>query len=313
MPQVGFGKAAGTLGSPALLPSFFIIGPPRTGTSWLQSVLGHCAHLAYPTKETRFFDKHFDRGLAWYSAHFPNAADGRAVGEVAPTYFASPDARKRIARMIPHAKIVCTFRNPVDRVISLYRLKKAYGWISGTFDEALRTDPELMETSRYASHLKQWTQMFGSSQVLATVHDDIQLDPQTYVDKLLDFVGIPRLKLLPAHLRHVLTSGDMTEPRHYYWTRTGLLLAEWAKRQRMDWILANAKRMGALKLFVGGGAPFPEFSPAQREKLRRMFLPEIEALEATMNRDFSLWKTETITPILTPQTSNRAVRDVAAA
>ena len=294
MPQIGFGKVTGTLGGTALLPSFFIIGPPRTGTSWLQSVLGHCAQLAYPTKETRFFDTHFDRGLAWYSAHFRNAADGRVVGEVAPTYFASPDARERIARLIPHAKIVCTFRNPLDRVISLYRLKKAYGWISCTFDEALRNDPELLESSHYAAHLKQWTQIFGSSQVLATVYDDIHADPQSYVDKLLDFVGIPRLKLLPSHLRHVLTSEDMTEPRHYHWTRAGLLLAEWAKRQRLDWVLARAKKLGALRLFVGGGAPFPEISPDQLVKLRRLFLPEIEELEAALNRDFSAWKTGSV-------------------
>jgi hypothetical protein len=232
---------------------------------------------------------------------------------VAPTYFASPAARERIAKLIPNAKIVCTFRNPVDRLISLYRLKKAYGWISCSFDEALTEDPELMETGRYATHLKQWTEMFGSSQVLATVHDDIQADPQTYVDKLLDFIGLPRLQLLPSHFRQVLTSEDMTEPRHYHWTRTGLLMAEWAKRQRMDWMLARAKRLGALKLFVGGGAPFPDLSPAQRERLRRVFLPEIEALEATMNRDFSSWKSETSTSILTPQATNRAMGDVAAA
>lgn len=311
MPQMGFGNAAGN-GSTALLPSFFIIGPPRTGTSWLQCVLSQCAQLAYPTKETRFFDTHFDRGLAWYSSHFRDAAGRRAVGEVAPTYFASPAARERIARLIPHAKIVCTFRNPVDRVISLYRLKRAYGWISWTFEEALAKDPELLESSRYAAHLRQWTEMFGSSQVLATVHDDIQLDPQGYLDKLLDFIGLPRLKLLPSHHRHVLTSEDMTEPRHYHWTRAGLLLAEWAKRQRLDWMLARAKKMGALKLFVGGGAPFPELSPAQRETLRHLFLPEIAELEVALNRDLSSWKTGSVTPILTPQTAARGVRDAAA-
>ena len=90
-------------------------------------------------------------------------------------------------------------------------------------------------------------------------------------------------------------------------------MAEWAKRQRLDWMLARAKKMGALKLFVGGGAPFPDLSPGKRERLRRMFLPEIEALEATMNRDFSSWKSESITPILTPQGSKRGMRDVAAA
>src|SRR6478736_8849076 len=175
-------------GTHGKLPSFFVIGPPRTGTSWLHSVLSQCAWLSHPTKETRFFDKNFDRGLDWYAAHYKRAMGERVVGEIAPTYFASPSARERIARLIPKAKIVCTFRNPVDRVLSLYRLKRAYGWISWTFEDALTRDPELMESSRYAEHLQAWQKTFGRSQVMATDHDDMQADPQAYLDTLVDFV-----------------------------------------------------------------------------------------------------------------------------
>lgn len=292
MPTNGFAKAAGANGNGSVppLPSFFIIGPPRTGTSWLHTVLSQCAWLSHPTKETRFFDKHFDRGLAWYRSHYRRAVEGRAIGEVAPTYFASPQARERIAQLIPHAKIVCTFRNPVDRVVSLYRLKRAYGWISWGLEEALARDPELMESSRYAAHLKEWKRVFGSSQVLPTVHDDIETDPQSYLDRIVDFVGVPRVKLLPSQLNRVLTSEDMTEPRHYYWTRGANLMAEWAKRKRLDSVVATAKRIGGLKLFVGGGRMFEELAPGQRAKLRELFRPEVDQLEVALNRDFSAWK-----------------------
>src|ERR1700733_3309125 len=99
------------------LPSFFVIGPPRTGTTWLHSVLGTRTHLPYPTKETRFFDRHFHRGLDWYRAHFPRTGESSPMGEVAPTYFASSEARQRIVETIPGAKAVCIFRNPVERVV----------------------------------------------------------------------------------------------------------------------------------------------------------------------------------------------------
>jgi hypothetical protein len=288
----GFGKPIGANGSGlvSVLPSFFIIGPPRTGTTWLHDVLSQCAWLSHPTKETRFFDKHFDRGLQWYRSHYRKIADGREIGEVAPTYFASAEARERIAQLIPHAKIICTFRNPVDRVVSLYRLKRAYGWISWNFEEALARDPELIDSSRYVAHLKEWITTFGAAQVMATVHDDIQADPQTYLDKLVDFVGIPRVKLLPSQVRHVLASEDLTEPRHYYWTRGGLVMAEWAKKKRLDSVVSTAKRLGALKLFVGGGESFSELTPLQRSKLRELFRPEVEQLENVLNRDLSSWK-----------------------
>jgi hypothetical protein len=82
----------------------------------------------------------------------------------------------------------------------------------------------------------------------------------------------------------------MTEPRHYYWTRGGLLVAEWAKKRRLDAFVATAKRYGALKLFVGGGTAFAELSASQRASLRERFRPEVEQLEAAINRDLSAWK-----------------------
>src|ERR1700749_3066069 len=97
----------------AELPRFLIVGPPRTGTSWLHTVLSKHANLPNPTKETRFFDLHFDKGLRWYLSHYPKPVDERPRGEIAPTYFGSAVARERIAELIPDAKLVFIFRNPV--------------------------------------------------------------------------------------------------------------------------------------------------------------------------------------------------------
>ena len=272
------------------LPSFFVIGPPRTGTTWLHTILSECAWLPYPTKETRFFDQHFDCGLEWYASRYRKAVTERKVGEVAPTYFASPEARGRIARLIPDARIVCTFRNPVDRVWSLYRLKRAYGMIRWNFDDALARDPELLESSRYASHLKEWTNVFGPAQIMVTLHEDIQPDPQAYLDKVVDFIGVPRVKLLPAHTPHVLTARTMTQPRNYYWTRGATRLADWSKERRLDSIVAAAKKWGAMNLFLGGGPAFSELSQLQRTRLREIFRPEVDKLEGMLNRDLSAWK-----------------------
>jgi len=275
--------------SPAL-PSFFVIGPPRTGTTWLHGLLSECALLPHPTKETRFFDQHFERGLKWYVAHYGEAETDRKIGEVAPTYFASSKACERIAQLIPRAKVVCTFRNPVDRVWSLYRLKRAYGMIRWNFDEALVRDPELMESSRYAFHLQEWMKTFGSDQILVTVHDDIAADPQSYLDKLVDFIGVPRMTLPAAHKPGLLSSANMTEPRNYFWTRGATLLAEWAKTRRLDSLVSAAKKWGTMNLFLGGGSAFAELSSGQRTRLRKLFRPEIELLEGMLNRDLSHWK-----------------------
>ena len=286
------GRATRDTRSP--LPSFFIIGPPRTGTSWLHEVLGRHALLPSPTKETRFFDNHFDRGLEWYYAHFPPPTDDRLVGEVAPTYFASTAARERIAKTIPHAKVVCIFRNPVERVVSLYRLKRAYGMIPWSFEEAITRDTELLESSKYGANLKAWLRTLGPDQVLATVYDDLRDEPQLYLDGVTDFIGIPRFELAPSQIGRVFTSETMTHPRNYYRTRSATAMAEWLKLRQLDTVVAAVKKSPLLKFVLGGGPPFTKVSQDLSHKLYEHFRPEVEELEGLLNRDFSAWKLPTL-------------------
>jgi hypothetical protein len=274
----------------AALPSFFIIGPPRTGSTWLHDVLRRRVLLPGPTKETRFFDAHFHRGLDWYRSHFPRSRAGQKIGEVAPTYFASPEARERIAQTVPNAKVVCTFRNPVERVLSLYRLKRAYGMIPWSFEEALVSDPELVESSKYASNLLAWQRVLGPEQVMATIYDDLRTRPQTYLDSLMDFIEVPRFLLSPSQTRYIHSSETMTHPRNYYRTRSATIMADWLKARRMDSFVATVKKSRLMKLFLGGGPPFPELSRDESNRLYEHFRPEVEELETIMGRDLSAWK-----------------------
>ena len=279
------------------LPSFLIVGPPRTGTSWLHDILGSHVILPNPTKETRFFDTHFQRGIDWYKAHFPNTDGDHRMGEIAPTYFASSDARERIASTIPDARIVCTFRNPVERVLSLYRLKRAYGMIPWSFEQAIVNDPELLESGRYATNLKAWQHTFGRDQILATVYEDLRDEPQDYLDRLADFIGIPRFRLSPSQAGRVHASESMTHPRNYYRTRGATAVAEWFKARRLDKVVVAVKRSPLIKLFLGGGPPFGDLPRDTTLRLYERFLPEVEELESMMNRDFSAWKAGVNDPI----------------
>ena len=104
------------------LPDFLVVGPPRTGTTWLHGVLYHRACLPERTKETHFFDMFYSKGIDWYRAYFRRCADEAIAGEVTPTYFSLAHVRERIARDLPGCKIVCTLRDPVARAWSWYRL-----------------------------------------------------------------------------------------------------------------------------------------------------------------------------------------------
>jgi hypothetical protein len=273
-----------------VLPSFFVVGPPRTGTSWLHEVLKRHTNLPSPTRETRFFDDHYHRGLRWYEAHFLAPRGDRPSGEVAPTYFASARARERIAETIPHAKLIFSFRDPLERVVSLYRMKRAYGMFSWSLEEALSRDPELVASGRYATNLKQWQQVFPRNQLLITIYDDLQSEPQTFVDGVCDFLRIRHIPLSERQLKRVHSSEALTEPRWYLATRSAILLAEWCKARRLDQVVAAARNSVLMKLFLGGGAPFPEVSKATLDMLGEMFRPEVDELEAMVGRRLPAWK-----------------------
>jgi hypothetical protein len=273
-----------------LLPSFFIVGPPRTGTSWLQEVLAN--HTVLPkSKETRFFDTNFHRGWAWYSGNYKPPRNGRPLGEVAPTYFGFSEAQQRIARYLPGARVVCIFRHPVERVHSHYRVRCAYAMIPWSFEQAMREDPELIESTRYATHLKAWQQALGNRNVLAMIYEDLKENPQWFVDQIADFIRAPRFRLTAAEIRCVHSSGTMTYPRSFYRTRSARIMADWFKVRRLAQFVALLRKTPLERFCLGGGLRFADLTPETVDELCQRFRPEVEELERILGRELPLWKT----------------------
>ena len=228
--------------------------------------------------------------MNWYRDHFRPFGQDAVAGEVAPTYFISAAARERLAQTVPNARIICIFRDPVERIFSHYRVKRAYGMIPWNLEQAILHDPELMEANKYATHFKEWVRVFGADQVQATIYDDLRDQPQAYVDNLADMVGMPRFALTPPETARVYSSTTMTLPRSYHLTRTANLTAEWCKARRLHSIVWLVKSSPLKKLFLGGGPPFDEMPAQVAGRLYERFRPEVEKLEAILNRDLSAWK-----------------------
>ena len=275
----------------AQLPSFLVLGPPRTGSTWLYDVLHTRALLPYPTKETRFFDVHFDRGLDWYRHHFNRESSGLVAGEIAPTYFCSPLACQRIRSVLPNAKLIIVFRNPLQRLVSLYKLKRAYGLLSSTLEEAIQKDAELYDSSLYATHLKMWQEHFPADQLSVNFFEDLTADPQGFLDRICEFAGIPQFQMKESERKEVFSTGQMTEPRSYMATKAALAVADWCKARKLDKFVYHVKNSRAFNLLIGGGAPFPPLPKESLAKVHAMLLPETEELEAMTGRDLSTWKT----------------------
>ncbi len=271
------------------LPDFLAVGPQRTGTTWLHKVL--TGHVGLPvTKETDFFLRNFERGTAWYQAFFSHCAPGAPIGEIDPNYFGSAEARARIAAMIPRCKVVVSLRDPTDRAWSSYRTMRRDAWTRVGFEETILRSAIIRESSRYAFHLSEWQHAFGPDRVLVMLYDDLEADPQTYLDRVCEFIGAPRISVggTPGAFERVNTVTAAPRSRRLAQnarnTRDWLQMHRWTRADNM------LERLGIWRFAFARGEEFGAMDPAAEARLREHFLPEVEALERLLGRDLSAWK-----------------------
>jgi hypothetical protein len=178
-------------------PDFVYIGPDKAGSSWLHEVLAqHPSVYLSPAKGLYFFDRYYDRGLHWYLRQFADARpEHRVRGEVCTDYLACPESAERMGRDVPGARLMVTLRDPAERAFSSYLHMLRSGWRAGSFLEALTRYPELVEHGRYASQLERFRRWFGREAIHVAVFDDLQADPQSFLDALTSWLGIASLPL----------------------------------------------------------------------------------------------------------------------
>ena len=156
------------------LPSFFIVGAPKTGTTSLHHYLDqHSQIYMSPVKEPCYFAsevrlEHFGRefepaarkssqrlheylegpmvggdpgGIVsnWedYLKLFKNVGTEKAIGEASVCYLWSPTAAVNIRSRIPDAKILMILRDPAERAFSQYLQYAANGLVRCSFREQI--------------------------------------------------------------------------------------------------------------------------------------------------------------------------------
>jgi hypothetical protein len=272
------------------LPDFIAIGPPRTGTTWLYRALGGHVGLPHDTKETDFFSAHYAKGMEWYLEFFRDCAAGLPIGEISPNYFAAPEAPERIAKDIPGCRIICTLRDPVDRLYSFYRLMRHNGWTRATMAELAESATPATEGSRYAHYLARWRERFGAERVLVVLYDDLERAPQRFLDTICGFIGIAPIPLAGSPLLGKRVNSVTRGPRVALLAEQAWRLRRWLQEHKAASAIRLLRKAGVWRFSFRGGGKFGPLDPALDRRLRERFRPEVEALERMLGRDLSVWK-----------------------
>jgi hypothetical protein len=265
----------------ARLPNFLFIGPDKAGSTWLHAVLmTHPQALLPAAKDLYFFDRYYGRGLDWYAGHFSGgtAAD-LVVAEVCHDYLFSPVAAERILATLPDVRLMVCLREPVARAFSSYLHMLRHGLTDLDFVTALKTIDELLDHGAYARHLEPYQRLFGRDRIYLAVFDDLQADPQRFLDELTDWLGI-------AH--HEL-SAEEREPRREASRARNVVLARLVKRSallardmRLDRLVGKLKSSRHVeRLLYTPLKERPEISPEAAAMVQAVLAADLELFDET--------------------------------
>ncbi len=198
------------------LPSFFIIGAQKAGTTSLHEWLVRQPDVCLPViKETHFFshEEKFRLGLDWYMRQFPSYRNGAVTGEVDPEYLFRAEAPLRIRRLMKSPKLLCVFRHPVERAYSHYLMSLRRGFETLSFVEALEAedarmaegsekylrDHSYMERGNYSEQVERFREAFPDSDFLFIKFEKLfgQNTCREEYSKICSFLGLGSEPIYP--------------------------------------------------------------------------------------------------------------------
>jgi sulfotransferase family protein len=270
------------------LPNFLIIGAAKGGTTSLLEYLAPHPDVYMVPQELHFFDREFARGPDWYREQFSQAQAQKIVGEKTPGYLFHPLAPKRMADLVPDAKLAVILRHPVERAYSHYRMQVAKHTLDDSFEEHIRRemrDPDAppphhhklyLAQGKYVEQLRPLCELYPRESVLVLTMEELKGDPERVYQEMCRFLGIdPGFR--PPNLGAVFNA--TTSPKSMRLLR---LMKEKRAWKRAPRLAAKLDRLNRPRGYAG-------LDPALRAELLEWYRPSNAALAEWLGRDLSAW------------------------
>ena len=299
------------------LPDFFIIGPPKAGTTALHAALAQHPELHLSRiKEPKYFlcgdrpppqdggpgDAHSYREWVWqrdrYEALFADAPAGTQSGESTPFYLSDLSAQKRIHDEIPDAKLIVILRDPVDRAYSNWThlwsdgLEPIGNFLQACAEEDVRINKgwapfwKYRQLGLYGEQLDHLFQLFPREQVHLFRYKELVDEPHRTLNRICEFLGVT-----PDVVTEVPRENVSTFVEHNARTRVlQAVIRVGAEIGRFFppswWRRVSAPLVQARR---GDAANRPELSVDDRLTLIEYFRPDIELLQELTGQSFADW------------------------
>lgn len=193
-----------------VLPNFFIIGAPKTGTTSLYHYLNqHPQIYMSANKEPHFFSYQGDRQPSWgmtdieeYKSLFEGVSDETAVGEASTWYLYSPTAAQEIKKCVPNAKLIAILRHPIERAYSSFTFRVQMGWENlDTLEQAILAESErikqnlpwdfhYLNAGLYYEQIERYFNVFGKENIKIFLYEELKSNRNLVCKKMLEFLEV---------------------------------------------------------------------------------------------------------------------------
>lgn len=148
--------------------------------------------------------------LEWYRKCFSfPLKSGTLLGDVSPAYCTIPDEGVAyVKELLPDAKIIMVVRNPLERMISHFRMKlsrsaRLPSEMTPAQWKHNAKDPVLDQRANYSEYIPRWDKEFGDN-MLYLPFDLIRQDPAAFLSRVTSHLGIttftPKAAEKPVHV-----------------------------------------------------------------------------------------------------------------
>jgi hypothetical protein len=282
------------------LPTFFVIGAAKSGTSSLHFYLDqHPEVQMSANKEPRFFAGP-DRGIpyppdkVWERDEYERLFDPvyRVRGESSTDYAAHPrrqGSAARIAELVPEAKFIYLVRDPVARTISHYKMGVALMGERRSLEEALEDLNPLspyLASSLYATQIELYREHFPAERMLVVDQGDLQNDRDATLRRIFAFLDVdPEAERIDTEERLL----DSAQWRTYSPGYLGFVNQRLAPR--VQWIPKGFRRSvrRAVERVLWPPLEAPSLEGEVGGRLRAVCAEEAERLRRLTGLELSAW------------------------
>ncbi|HEY6549575.1 MAG TPA: sulfotransferase domain-containing protein [Solirubrobacterales bacterium] len=282
------------------LPTFFIIGAAKAGTTSLHHYLNQHPEIQMSAiKEPNFFSGPANgvpypvgrvSRLDQYERLFDPAYEVR--GEASPGYSTHPRRQgvpQRIKGLLPEAKLVYVVRDPIARAVSQYQMRVGLGGEDRPPNEALTdlSDPRVsyIPPGLYATQLELYLRHFRQDRILVIDQADLLGNRRPTLQQVFDFLSVDDAIDSSGFNDELMSSQQWRaySPRYRSFRRVVAPALRWLPQNFRQSIRGSVERS------LWPPLEKPEIDDGLHARLEAFYAEDMERFRALTGKKFPSW------------------------